>query len=76
MRSFDWNRSVFPNGQTYDAYLFGYQSLAIPGSPYRGYPSAEAYYVRGNPATVVVNPFAEVIRVYQRYVWLPARCTG
>jgi hypothetical protein len=75
-RSFEWNRSVFPDGQTYDAYLFGYQSLAIPSSPYGGYPSAAAYYARGNPATVVVNPFAQVIRGYQRYVWLPGTVYG
>jgi hypothetical protein len=75
-RSFDWSRQVFPNGQTYDEYLFGYHSLAIPGSPTHGYPSAEAYYVRGNPSTAVVNPFAELIRVYQRYVWLPGTLYG
>jgi hypothetical protein len=76
VRSFDWNRSVFPNGQTYDAYLFGYQSLAIPADPDGGYPSPAAYYVRGNPATVIVSPFAQVIRVYQRYVWLPGTVYG
>jgi hypothetical protein len=76
VRSFGWNRSVFPNGQTYDAYLFGYQSLTIPAGPYGGYPSAEAYYARGNPATVIVNPYAEVIRDYQRYVWLPGTVYG
>jgi len=76
VRSFDWSRQVFPNGATYDEYLFGYQSLSIPGSPYRGYSSPEAYYVRGNPDTVVVNPFAELIRVYQRYVWLPGTLYG
>jgi len=76
VRSFEWNRSVFPNGQTYDAYLFGYQSYPIPASPYGGYPSAAAYYVRGNPATVVVSPFAQVIRGYQRYVWLPGTVYG
>ena len=76
VRSFDWSRQVFPNGQTYDEYLFGYHSLAIPGSPFRGYPSPEAYYVRGNPDTVVVNPFASLIRVYQRYVWLPGTVYG
>jgi hypothetical protein len=75
-RSFDWNREVFPNGQTYDEYLFGYHSLAIPGSPFRGYSSPEAYYARGNPDTVVVNPFASLIRVYQRYVWLPGTVYG
>ena len=76
VRSFDWSRQVFPNGQTYDEYLFGYHSLAIPGSSFRGYPSPEAYYVRGNPDTVVVNPFASLIRVYQRYVWLPGTVYG
>jgi hypothetical protein len=77
VRSFEWNRSVFPNGQTYDAYLFGPQPLAVPaGSPYGGYPSAEAYYARGNPQTAVVNPFAAVIRDYQRYIWLPGTVSG
>ena len=77
VRSFDWNRSVFPNGQTYDAYLFSPQPVAVPsGSPYRGYSSVEAYYARGNPQTVVVNPFAAVIRDYQRYVWLPGTVYG
>jgi hypothetical protein len=75
-RSFEWNRSVFPNGQTYDAYLFSSQPLAVPAGPYKGYPSVEAYYARGNPATVVVSPFAVVIRDYQRYVWLPGTAYG
>ena len=49
-----------------------------PSPPARtgGYPSAAAYYVRGNPATVVVSPFAQVIRDYQRYVWLPGTVYG
>jgi hypothetical protein len=76
VRSFDWNRSVFPNGQTYDAYLFSSQPLAVPPGSYGGYPSAEAYYARGNPATVTVSPFAQVIRDYQRYVWLPGPVYG
>jgi hypothetical protein len=76
VRSFTWNRSVFPNGQTYDAYLFGIRPLAVPDSSYGGYPSVEAYYARGNPQTVVVNPFAAVIRYYQRYVWLPGTVYG
>ena len=28
-RSFGWSRSVFPNAETYDEYLFGYQSVPI-----------------------------------------------
>ncbi len=76
VRSFGWDRDVFPDPQTYDAYLFGDQSLAVPYSPYRGYPSAAAYYARGNPATVIVSPFAEIIRGYQRYAWLPGTVYG
>ena len=74
--SFEWNRSVFPNPQTYDAYLFGGPSPAIPVSPVGGYPSPAADYRQGNPETVVVSPFAQVIRDYQRYVWLPGTVYG
>jgi 4-amino-4-deoxy-L-arabinose transferase-like glycosyltransferase len=76
VRSFDWNRSVFPNPQTYDAYLFSPQPPAVPAGSYRGYSSIEAYYARGNPQTDVVNPFAAVIRDYQRYAWLPGTVYG
>jgi 4-amino-4-deoxy-L-arabinose transferase-like glycosyltransferase len=76
VRSFEWNRSAFPNEQTYDAYLFGYSSLPLPASPYQGYSSAMAYYARGNASTIVVNPYAGIIRVYQRYVWLPGTVYG
>jgi hypothetical protein len=77
-RSFDWSRSVFPNAQTYDEYLFGYQSVPISsGHPVPGYSSsAAAYLAGGNPLTAVVDPFAGAIRVYQRYVWLPGTVYG
>jgi hypothetical protein len=76
VRSFDWNRSVFPNPQTYDAYLFGYTSPHIPLSPFGGYATPEAYYVRGDTATAIVNPFAALIHTYQRWVWLPGTVYG
>jgi hypothetical protein len=76
VRSFEWNRSAFPNGQTYDAYLFSTQPLQVQAGSYDGYQSVEAYYARGNPQTVVVDPFAAVIRDYQRYVWLPGTVYG
>jgi len=77
-RSFGWSRSVFPNAQTYDEYLFGYQSVPISnGHHVPGYSSsAAAYLAGGSPVTAVVNPFAEAIRVYQRYVWLPGTVYG
>jgi hypothetical protein len=77
-RSFDWPRTVFPNAQTYDEYLFGYHSVPIAGGHrVPGYPSSAAAYLGGgNPLTAVVNPFAAAIRVYQRYIWLPGTVYG
>jgi hypothetical protein len=78
-RVFEWRRYTFPNAATYNEYLFGYKSLAIPSwarAHVGSYDSDEAYYVRGNPLTDVVEPFAGVIRMYQRYVWLPGSVYG
>ena len=77
--AFGWKRLVFPQAATYDEYLFGAQSLPIPTwdqaslGPYTSYAAA---YVQGNPLTQVVNPFAAIIRGYQRYVWLPGTIYG
>ena len=75
VRTFEWNRAVFPDGQTYDAYRFGPQPLAVPAEPYSGYQSVAAYYVRGNPrpSSAARSP---IIVDYQRYVWLPGTSTG
>jgi hypothetical protein len=75
-RVFDWPRTDFPNAATYDEYLFGYHPLAIPSSPMHGYPNTAAYYEQGNATTRIVGPFAGIIRVYQRYVWLPGTVFG
>ena len=78
-RAFAWKRYVFPNAQTYDEYVFGYHATPIPSwnkahlGPYDSYAAA---YVHGNPDTQVVSPFANVIRGYQRYVWLPGTVYG
>ncbi len=76
---FAWKRHIFPNAQTYDEYIFGYHSQPIPTwdnaklGRYRNYAAA---YVRGNPLTQVVEPFANVVRGYQRYVWVPGTVYG
>jgi hypothetical protein len=78
-RVFAWKRYVYPNAQTYDEYVFGYHGTPIPNwnkahlGPYDSYAAA---YVHGNPNTQVVSPFANVIRGYQRYVWLPGTVYG
>ena len=77
-RVFAWPRTVFPNAATYDQYLFGYSSVPVAGGHAAdGYPSsAQAYLAGGSPLTQVVDPFAGLIRVYQRYVYLPGTLYG
>ena len=79
-RVFGWKRVIFPNAATYDEYKFGYRSLPIPawdqGDDLGRYDSYAAAYVQGNPLTQVVSPFANIIRGYQRYVWLPGTVYG
>jgi hypothetical protein len=78
VRAFDLRRTVFPNPSTYDEYLFGYDPVPIAGGHAAGgYPSsAAAYLAGGNPQTTIVNPFAAIIRNYQRFVWLPGTVYG
>jgi hypothetical protein len=78
-RVFGWQRQVFPQAATYDEYLFLPQGLPIPSwddANLGRYNSYAAAYVQGNPATQVVNPFAVIIRDYQKYVWLPGTIYG
>jgi hypothetical protein len=79
-RVFGWKRVIFPNAPTYNEYKFGYRSLPIPtwdqSDKLGRYGSYAAAYVQGNPLTQVVAPFANVIRGYQRYVWLPGTVYG
>jgi hypothetical protein len=78
-RVFGWPRQVFPQAATYDEYLFLPQGLPIPSwddAHIGRYNSFSAAYLRGNPATQVVNPFAVIIREYQKYVWLPGTIYG
>jgi hypothetical protein len=78
-RVFAWKRHVFPNAQTYDEYVFGVKGTPIPSwdNAHLGkYHSYAAAYAQGNPNTQVVDPFAPIIRGYQRYVWLPGTVYG
>jgi hypothetical protein len=79
-RVFNWKRQVFPNAQTYDEYEFLAQAPPIPtwdnNSNLGRYPSYAAAYVQGNPETQLVNPYAVIIRDYQKYVWLPGTIYG
>jgi hypothetical protein len=78
-KAFGWSRTPFPDAPTYDLYLFRDSSVPVPtySTPsIHGYRSYEGYYVRGDPTTQVVNPWASIIRGYQRYVWLPGTIYG
>jgi len=78
-RVFAWKRAIFPNAPTYNEYKFGYRSLPIPTwdqADLGRYQSYAAAYVQGDPLTKVVGPFANIIRGYQRYVWLPGTVYG
>jgi hypothetical protein len=79
IRVFEWKRYVYPNAQTYDEYLFGHASAPIPGWAHGevgSFTSPVAYYIRANPLTDVVEPFAGVIRTWQRYIFLPGSVYG
>jgi hypothetical protein len=76
---FAWDRHIFPNAQTYDEYIFGYHSQPIPDwdkATLGPWTSFAADYAHGNPLTQVVGPFANIIRGYQRYVWVPGTVYG
>ena len=78
-RVFAWKRHVFPNAQTYEEYVFGDKRTPIPSwdrAHLGKYDSYAAAYVHGDPNTQVVDPFAAIIRDYQRYVWLPGTVYG
>jgi hypothetical protein len=78
-RVFDWSRQVFPNAQTYDEYEFLSKPTPIPSwddANLGRYKSFAAAYVQGNPETQLVNPFAAIIRDYQKYIWLPGTVYG
>jgi hypothetical protein len=78
-RVFGWDRHVFPNAQTYDEYEFLAQAPPIPtwdDASLGRYHSYAAAYAQGNPNTLVVNPYAAIIRYYQEYVWLPGTAYG
>lgn len=71
--TFRWDRKVFPDRPTYEMYQFGTRSAALPTwrmSKDRT-AAAEAYaYEHGSARTRISDPFATVIRTYQRYVYL------
>ena len=77
IRVFEWKRYVFPDAATYDEYLFGYKSLGVPSRGARRFlPLHRGLLHPRQPGTHVVEPFAEGMRVWQRYIFLPGTVYG
>jgi hypothetical protein len=78
-KAFGFSRQVFPQAATYDEYLFSRHPLGIPSynlANYGKYQSYAAEYVRGNPYTHVVQPFAAIMETYEKHVYLPGTVYG
>lgn len=78
-RTFKWERSVFPDRSTYQMYQFEKKSAKLPSWRMSGDRTAAAEaqaYEHGSARTRVVGPYATVIRVYQRYVYLHGTLLG
>jgi hypothetical protein len=72
--TFKPTRTVFPDRATYQMYQFGKKSAALPNwrmSRDRTAASEARAYEGGNARTRIVDPWATIIREYQRFVSLP-----
>lgn len=78
-RSFQWNRTVYPDRNTFNLYQFRSASSGLPGwrMPGGGTASGDAHqYERGDASTKVVEPFGVTMRYYQRYVYMRGTMVG
>jgi hypothetical protein len=78
-KAFGFTRHVFPNAATYDEYVFSRDPLGVPSynlANYGKYTSYAAEYIKGDPYTQVVQPFAAIIETYEKHVYLPGTIYG
>jgi hypothetical protein len=72
--TFKPTRTVFPDPKTYQMYQFGKKSASLPNwrmdRDHTAASEARAYE-QGNPRTHIDDPWAAIIRNYQRFVSLP-----
>ncbi|GAB2813926.1 hypothetical protein GCM10022221_09640 [Actinocorallia aurea] len=71
-RTFRWDRPVYPDPKTYGYYIF-------PEEPQEYWPGRDAQMSRYDAqaeATRVVEPFAGIMRAYQKGVYLPGTVLG
>jgi hypothetical protein len=78
-RVFQWNRTVFPDRDTYEEYEFRTHSAALPDwrmSQDKTADQEAAAYERGRASTQIAEPFAGIIRVYQDVFYLRGSILG
>jgi len=78
-RTFKWNRTVFPDPGTYSLYQFGKKSEPLPTWYMGGGKNAQQeadQYEQGNARGKVVEPFAGVMRFYQKWFYLRGTMVG
>lgn len=71
--SFRWHREVWPDAATYRQYLFR-QTAPVPTGATLG--NARWYDRDDGAVTHIVNPYAQFLGTYQRYVFLPGTLLG
>jgi hypothetical protein len=78
-RTFRWDRTVFPDRNTYNEYQFRTKVNPLPvwSMPGGGTSSGDAHqYQQGSAQTKIREPFAGIMRFYQRYVYMRGTWTG
>jgi hypothetical protein len=77
--TFKWRRTVFPDRATFQMYQFGAKSAALPNwrmSRDKTAASEAEAYEHGNARTRIIDPWATVIRDYQKVARLPGTLLG
>ncbi len=79
-RAFAWKRKVFPDPITYGEYVFASASGGPARKPGTGHGFGRHFvlpaYANGSGFTHVVEPYAGVMRFYQKYVFVPGMIFG
>lgn len=78
-RAFAWKRKVFPDPITYGEYVFASASTGPAAKPATGHgfgARSAPRYANGSGITHVVAPYAGIMRVYQKYVFVPGTILG
>jgi hypothetical protein len=79
LRSFQWNRTVFPDRATFELYNFGTKEKPLPNwNMGRGATASQeaVRYEQGSARTKIVEPFGAIMRTYQKYMFLRGSLLG